>query len=155
MLDLCFVRAIEFVQYSNPIAGNLLIKIHDLHADVFKEIANLVLNKHFSAKPYEELPKKERRYLEEIEALKRHRNSLYDEINELELQNAKYLETLTNFGLKSTFPRGLGVFNERTTHKSTTQLQNYSPNLTSTNKSPSKGTLRSGSTRSQKELVSS
>lgn len=42
----------------NPEAGKLLIKIHDMHADVFKEIANLVLNKNLSSKQAEDMPKK-------------------------------------------------------------------------------------------------
>lgn len=36
LLDLCFIRAIDYVQNSDPIVGKLLIKIHDMHADVFK-----------------------------------------------------------------------------------------------------------------------
>ena len=49
LLDLCFIRAIDFVQYENPVVGKLLAKIHDLNAEVFKEIANLVLSKSASS----------------------------------------------------------------------------------------------------------
>lgn len=45
------MRAIDYVQYTDSAVGKLLIKIHDLHADVFREIANLVLNKHSGDRP--------------------------------------------------------------------------------------------------------
>ena len=80
LLDLCFIRTIDLVQYSQPEVGKLMIKIHDMHADIFREMANLGMGRS-SARFQEELPKKEKKYKDEIEVLKRQRNNLYDEVN--------------------------------------------------------------------------
>lgn len=144
--------------------GKLLVKIHDLNAEVFKEIANLVLSKNV---PEKQNSAQANHNTDEIEMLKKQRGHLYEEINELELQNAKYLEVLAGFGMrgsttsKSKF-EGFATFNgfasKSPLKNSTHALPNHQvyPQLYpqgSANKSPSKGTLRSG--KSQKELVSS
>ena len=80
LLDLCFIRAIDYVQSSDPALGRLFIKIHDLHAEVFKEMANLVLNSNSIMKQAEP-QRKDRDITDELETLKKQRGHLYEEIN--------------------------------------------------------------------------
>jgi len=101
LTDMCFTKFIALFGIIDSKVEGILEAIHNNHAVLFKELAEIVLYKQFSVEEKEHaqlIKTRLKMYQSEMARLRRHRDSCVEEIAELSLLNQRLYEHMAKFG---------------------------------------------------------